>query len=82
METKVKYASVNGAWPPGLPKITNQEAINLVRKLYRKFMGRKMPVPIRIATGNRSCSGGSSCAGDEQQQEHEPRESHDSAAVV
>jgi hypothetical protein len=48
-----KYASVNGSWPPDLPAITNQEAIELVRRLYRKFMGRKCPVPIRIATGNR-----------------------------
>jgi hypothetical protein len=49
----VKYASVNGAWPENLPKITNQEAIELVRRLYRKFMGRKLQVPVRIATGNR-----------------------------
>jgi|SRR6267143_6281243 hypothetical protein len=48
-----KYASVNGAWPADLPPITDQEAIELVRRLYIKFMGRKLAVPISIATGNR-----------------------------
>jgi hypothetical protein len=49
----VKYASVNGAWPENLPPLGDQEAIKLVRRLYRKFMGRKCTVPIRITTGNR-----------------------------
>jgi hypothetical protein len=48
-----KYTSVNGAWPASLPPISDQEAIEMVRRLYRRFMGRKCPVPIRIATGNR-----------------------------
>jgi hypothetical protein len=52
-QTAVKYASINGAWPAELPTITNREAIELVRRLYRKFMGRKVTVPLRIATGNR-----------------------------
>jgi hypothetical protein len=49
----VKYASATGTWPASLPPISDQEAIELVRRLYRKFMGRKCPVPVKITTGNR-----------------------------
>jgi hypothetical protein len=43
----------SSAWPEELPPITDHEAIELVRRLYRKFMGRSLKVPIRITTGNR-----------------------------
>ncbi|PWT73952.1 MAG: hypothetical protein C5B60_07520 [Chloroflexi bacterium] len=54
-ETKtapVKYASVNGVWPAELPPITNEEALELVRRLHRKFMDGRVPA-VKLATGNR-----------------------------
>lgn len=48
-----KYASVNGAWPAELPALSDEEAIELVRRLYCKFMGRRKCLPIKIASGNR-----------------------------
>jgi hypothetical protein len=50
----VKYASVNGRWPETLPPITDHEAIELVRRLYRKFMGRSYTGQFKIASGNRN----------------------------
>jgi hypothetical protein len=50
----VKYARVNGAWPAELPPITDHEAIELVRRLYRKFMGRSYTGQFKIASGNRN----------------------------
>jgi len=35
------------------PPISDQEAIDLVRRLYRKFMGAECPAPVKITTGNR-----------------------------
>src|SRR5215831_12252437 len=49
----VKYASVNGAWPTNLPPITDQEAVALVKRLYRFAMKRPLKIPVKITTGNR-----------------------------
>ena len=35
------------------PPISDQEAIDRGRRLYRKFMGAECPAPVKITTGNR-----------------------------
>jgi len=51
---KPRYHSVNGVWPDDLPPISDEEAIRLVKRLYRFAMKRPLRMSLKITSGNRN----------------------------
>jgi hypothetical protein len=47
------YKAVNSVWPEKTSALTEQEAIAVVKRLWRKFMGRPCPYRVKITSGNR-----------------------------
>lgn len=50
---RVRYATVNAAWPETVPIPTDAEAISAVKRLYRFAMGKPWGKKIKLTSGNR-----------------------------
>jgi hypothetical protein len=52
---KVKYRSVNGAWPQAtLPVLTGPEAVTATKRLWRSVMHKPCQYPVVVSTGHRA----------------------------
>jgi hypothetical protein len=52
--TRVKYQSVNGAWPDQVPHPTGPELVTAAKRLWRMATGAPCPYRVVIATGERA----------------------------